>query len=729
MRVSLILFCIQLMSLSYSYGNIDSLKNQLPKHPDEDTVRANILLELANLIADSDTAISLDYGRKALVIGETLQQDGVLLKSNRVLGRIYLFAGDFSKAIFYFNKGMVIAGKLKDDHSLGVLYNNKALTLGYMGEYDASLKALSSAIYYFSRIEDKESLARTLFTKGRQFYNLSQLDSALYYYQLSKNAFRQAGDTLALQVNNSIGVVYWTQTEYSKALQQFQRVLRVAEMSKDSTALMTVLGNMGLIQKDIGNYPLALHYQEKALAIAQKTYNNYQIASVTGNIGVLYDLMALPHKALKAHLDALKTAEGISEFSIVSSSSINAAVTCYHQKMYDEAMSYLLRAEKALEKFPNPIYLSNVYGYMGLTILKAEASLLKKRNISLTDRYAKALNYQYDGLGQIQEIDDSKAKSFFWNNIYEIQLAQENYKEALNAYIQRTLYLDSFALNDKKADIARVEAKYEYENKEAQLKAEHIEELTRQKLFRQYSLIALGVVMCAAGISFFFYKRSRDIAEKQKAAELQSHITETEMKALRAQMNPHFIFNALNSISRYITQNNSQAADDYLAKFARLMRNVLENSESSLISLEDDLKTLELYMQLEANRLDHSFDYEINIDSDIDTENVLVPPLIFQPYIENSIWHGVSGLKDKRGLIRLSFTIEKNALHCRIEDNGFENNGVKDFIHTQKQKSMGTKITFERIKIMNSSNVAIPVSSFNCNENGTVADIYLPLII
>src|SRR3546814_10477591 len=122
------------------------------------------------------------------------------------------------------------------------------------------------------------------------------------------------------------------------------------------------------------------------------------------------------------------------------------------------------------------------------------------------------------------------------------------------------------------------------------------------------------------------------------------------MKALRAQMNPHFIFNSLNAIGNSIDKRDFETAGNYLTRFAKLVRLILENSEYREIPLATDLQVLELYIQLEAMRLKGKITYEIDVDEDIDAENTLVPPLIVQPLIENSIWHGLAP-KDGHGRI------------------------------------------------------------------------------
>ncbi len=221
----------------------------------------------------------------------------------------------------------------------------------------------------------------------------------------------------------------------------------------------------------------------------------------------------------------------------------------------------------------------------------------------------------------------------------------------------------------------------------------------------------------------------RDALEKQKEAELKSQVSDTEMKALRAQMNPHFIFNSLNSISDYIAKNNTKVADEYLTKFATLMRLVLENSEKKEVPLFEDLKALELYMQLETLRLKDKFTYEIEVDDTIDKENTMVPPLILQPFVENSIWHGIA---KKQGIGNIFIHIKKEGemVSCIVEDNGVGRqvtDGIIALKDNSGKRSLGMKITKERIDIINKVKNANAFVKLTDLEQGTRVEVKLPL--
>ena len=211
---------------------------------------------------------------------------------------------------------------------------------------------------------------------------------------------------------------------------------------------------------------------------------------------------------------------------------------------------------------------------------------------------------------------------------------------------------------------------------------------------------------------------------QKRDTDLKLLISDTEMKALRSQMNPHFIFNSLNSINDYINKNEIETATMYTTKFAKLIRIVLENSEKKEVPLAEDLKALELYMQLEALRLRNTFSFAIIVDDTIDIENTLVPPLILQPFVENSIWHGMAK-KQTKGNISIHIKKEGEMINCIVEDDGV--GIIKSENINEEKKSLGMKITKARIELINKlkkTNASIQI--VNKNE-GFRVEVRLPL--
>ena len=208
-----------------------------------------------------------------------------------------------------------------------------------------------------------------------------------------------------------------------------------------------------------------------------------------------------------------------------------------------------------------------------------------------------------------------------------------------------------------------------------------------------------GGLLVLAVLLFNRYK----LKQKQVRIELEKKNIDIEQRLLRTQMNPHFIFNSLNSINSFITDNNSDSAQSFLSKFARLMRYILDNSRKSFVPVEDEIATLQLNMELEQLRFDNKFDFEIEVDEDIDPEFTYIPPMLIQPFVENAILHGLAGKKE-RGLIRVGFSANKELMHCFVEDNGI---GREEAMEIKKKsgkathRSLGMQVTKERLEILN----------------------------
>ena len=252
-------------------------------------------------------------------------------------------------------------------------------------------------------------------------------------------------------------------------------------------------------------------------------------------------------------------------------------------------------------------------------------------------------------------------------------------------------------------------------------------------IWLRWWFIALFACCLAALIYYLFRRRANQIRREEKMkAEFDKQLAEVELKALRAQMNPHFLFNCLNSIKHFIIKNDVESASNYLSKFSRLMRLTLDNSKASKITLKRELEALKLYIDLEDMRFENKFDYEINIDDNVPAEEVEVPPLILQPFVENAIWHGLMHKKE-RGMLKVNLTRKEGSLVCEIEDNGVgrQRAGELKSKSATKTKSMGIKITSSRIKqnSYNGKGSKIEVEDLVTNNTaaGTKVTISIPV--
>ena len=233
--------------------------------------------------------------------------------------------------------------------------------------------------------------------------------------------------------------------------------------------------------------------------------------------------------------------------------------------------------------------------------------------------------------------------------------------------------------------------------------------------------LALFALLCL--FVFLFIKKRLDKIRKREVekTELQNKIANTELKALRAQMNPHFIFNAINSVQYFMTSNDPESSQKYLSKFAKLIRYVMDNSKPAAIPLEKELEALRLYIDLEALRFENRFEYQIVVDERIDVNFVQIPSMLIQPYVENAIWHGLMHKKDNRKL-DISITIHDSILTCAIQDNGIgreKSREIKSIESNTYHKSFGMSVTKERLEIISRLNNINPqVNIIDLYENG-----------
>jgi hypothetical protein len=209
--------------------------------------------------------------------------------------------------------------------------------------------------------------------------------------------------------------------------------------------------------------------------------------------------------------------------------------------------------------------------------------------------------------------------------------------------------------------------------------------------------ILLLILLIAVFVRVRLQATRRRMLEK---SELEQQLLQSEMKALRSQMNPHFIFNAINSIQHYVLTNEKDLANKYLVKFSKLMRNILDLSKEELISVREELETVRLYLEIEALRFNNAFEFSINCDDRILNGEVLLPPLLIQPFVENAIWHGLL-LKEGKKVLTIDIKENGGNITISIDDNGIGRmNAMKFRSHEFNRKSLGMEITQSRMQVV-----------------------------
>ncbi|MDA3781479.1 MAG: histidine kinase, partial [Bacteroidales bacterium] len=253
--------------------------------------------------------------------------------------------------------------------------------------------------------------------------------------------------------------------------------------------------------------------------------------------------------------------------------------------------------------------------------------------------------------------------------------------------------------------------------------------------YKTWWFIVLSIIFATTILYLIYYSRIIEIKNKNK---LKNNIIEYKQQILRQQMNPHFIFNTLNSIQYFLLDKDTDSSLDYLSKFAKLMRMILENTQHATIAINDEIKALKLYLDLESLRFEDNFTFNIKIDDKINTLDWKMPSLLLQPYVENSIKHGFSKITNQsKGLISIEMKLLNNSIICSIEDNGIgrtKANSLNCKKH-KKHKSLGSKITDDRVYLINSlygKNINVKYIDKKDDKNqalGTLVEIIIPIII
>ncbi len=504
------------------------------------------------------------------------------------------------------------------------------------------------------------------------------------------------------------GLVHYEQSDPLRAMDKFQQALKLAEPLRDRSFDASIYNNIANIYSDLKQYDKAFEQYNRLLAISEELQDTTRIVIAMVNIASVY----IEQQQMPVGIDHLTKA--LSMAKAIGNQRFEMAI----QNNLGRALAKLGNDAAARHHFDACLQLAEQLGSDGIkaNVLNSISEILINQH-----QYTEAEQQSKKALALAEKVGALEWQANAWQTLSKIYERQHHGEDALQAYKQFILLRDS-AVNDPiKAEITRKEMLFAMEKQEAIAASD----MARQRVI-MYAIVGLAlVIMGAVAVGWHLYKRKRDSDERKKIAEFEAQVADTEMKALRAQLNPHFIFNALNGIGNSIASKDFTTAGDYLGRFAKLIRKILENSAYKEISLAADLEVLELYIQLEAMRLKGKFTYVIDIAMDIDPENTLVPPLILQPLIENSIWHGL-GPKKGNGHIRIQVMKQQDSLFYIVEDNGVGRaNGNSDVIISKR--SMGIALTEARITVASGQQKKDTAIVFEDLPEGLAVTVKLPL--
>jgi tetratricopeptide (TPR) repeat protein len=593
-------------------------------------------------------------------------------------------------------------------HGIAVGLACQAVMVGHgKGDWVLCEKLSRESLDWFGRTDNKYGITMAYYSMGYSIFAQSEFDEALHYFGLAREIAHERGShfeevfMLTLMSN-----VYRERGDYGKAFDYLRQSIQLSESVSDpQLTKMQYLPLAGLFVQ-IEDYASAEKYFRQALAGQPPGQTD------PWDLSVYAELMTRQHKYDSAlyyygHMDSAGLKPTELRVFLVSKGEYYL-----FREEYAAALPYFTRS-LIIQRQMNDrnqimrCLIDAAKAYAGLGD-NASAFRYVGEGVALA-RLTDARQYIRDGCRLLYQLYDKEGRT-----------------DSAYSYYRAYITMKDSVMNDQ---LKGRFASYGFEQQIRLLNQDkELEDACLREEMMTKNLLILGilVLLLLTGIYVWIIrlkrrneehrrKRAEDELEIQRLegerakAALQQRTKELEVQALRSQMNPHFIFNCLNAINRFILGHETEAASDYLTKFSRLMRMIMNHSRHSYVTLSEEIEVLQLYLDMERLRFKDAFDYSIIVEDEIDSDEIRVPPLLVQPFVENAVWHGLMH-KDERGSLTIDFRLSENELTCVIRDNGIGRReaGKLKSKSAEKHKSMGLQITAERMALLTGADDSRP---------------------
>jgi len=522
---------------------------------------------------------------------------------------------------------------------------------------------------------------------GNYYRNLSLFNMAINEYKKALKLSRETRNNLSeIQTLNSIGSVYRRQDDIRNALNYHQEALNKALSIKNPSieirkAISTCQNSMGNIYISLKQYNLALKEFRKSIIPQEALDLKIGLAINHQNIGQAYENLGELNKAYESYNKSLYYNNLInSEVGRIICGYSIANILIKKQEYEKALVTVDTILQKAIDE-NDKYYLSKTYNTIGLAQIHLGKFVKAKNNLNLALDLATSYNVQTTIVKANEDF------SLLYKKLGD-------YKKAYT-YYKRSKEEEAKTINEKNLFyVSQLITHYDKERSNNKIKyLANKNQITELKLNKNRNLWVMALCIFTLVIILFIF------TIKQRGLKNEKDILSLKQDALRSQMNPHFIFNALNSIKLYIINNDAKLASRYLNKFSKLIRKILEGSNTREICLDTELETMSLYITIENIRFPNKIKYTVKIDEGININKIRLPPLVLQPFLENALWHGLSSKKENKKLMIHVTKNTENLVDIIIEDNGI-GRGASAKIKSQNsltKKSMGINISKERL--------------------------------
>jgi len=706
---------------SQNKHKIDSLLS-LAQRSKQDSIKAYLYLQISNEYWSDNPVECKKYANMALTISKKINSHYLMSDAYKNMGSACTFDGKISEAIYFDRLGLKEAILSRDNKKISGNCVSFGLDLTTFSKFDSANIIFDLGIKIAKNNDDDQNLCSLYINKGNNLYYESKIDSAEKYYQagLMISLSRKDTEHIVMLYNNIASIRLQRGISDSIVINYLMNAIFINERRKDSlqlgdnyatlasaynssnkvktiyylkkgievfgkneTKTVNLLASLADQFRELKLYDSAVFYADIAIARAERNHFKHGIAAAYSMKGiVLSDLLnyeSAERFLLKAFLNYSEDKDG--EGILLSGNYLASVLN--KQKKYSEAISIATKVFHVADTLKN-------------------YNATKTASLTLSEIYHKIGN-------------DSKA--------YEYQkyymTASDTIEKVRNAHL-----------------LEEMTTKYETKKKDNEILLLNNDKLIKEKKIVQQSrrLFIIGFIVILLLLGFYFYIKLSKYKNEKAQFILKQQIAEVKQEALSAQMSSHFISNTMDSINNFIKNNEKDKASEYLLLFNRLIRRVLDHSFKKSITIKDDLEILKDYIELEKLRFKESpLEYEMFIGKEIDINNTMIPPMVFQVLTENSIKHGFSKLKGGKILLRIER--KEDTIECVVEDNGMgrKESTVNQVDDLKRKSSHGTEIAEKLIRLFTDTGKDTKYKILDIldemkNCKGTRVEFTIPLI-
>jgi len=578
---------------------------------------------------------------------------------------------------------------------------------------------------------------------------LQFVDSTKHYWRsdskkaqhFADKAFEQCDSTnyeLYAECIKNLGILYYFNSQPDSAVAKYKKALVLFSKANSNVGISKILNNLGVIEMEQGNYDNALTYYNQSYELGLSMMDTALIVNAKINIANIFYYLGNYTKSLESSFVIENYLKG--HKNMRSEARNYEIMYSSYQSLFD-IDNFRIFAEKALNIYKSlsdsigiaTTYTNMANAYEFFDDINAAIELNNKALMIFTSiNYSVGITHVLNMLGNnYRNTKKYELSTTCFLKAYQKALADNNKLQVknianelyINSLIKEDLYtariyqhiydsINNLFVDEKiNSQIAEMQVKYETLEKEQEIKQQQLQLKNERKTRLLISIGALLLLIIATAWTLLYRAK-----QNQKQIELSRKKADVENKLLRSQMNPHFMFNSLNSVQNFILKNDKMQACNYLSNFSDLIRDILQNSRQSFIPLDEELETLEKYLKLEQLRFKDKLDYKISTNLTVDASEINIPPMILQPYIENAIIHGIA---PKESMGKIDITIEnkqQQLIKCTIQDNGIGRVAASKIKKPTNAKSLGMLVTSERLQLLQTEN--------GINTEVTITDLF-----